>query len=397
MTMRRVGLRLPDGAHWTGGLNYIVNVCRALTTAPEGGFEPVVFAAPGMDHSLRAELSALLGERLVVLESVPQVRNGVGIAGALALGVNRRMANLCSEFHCDVMLEVADYLGWRFPVACLGWVPDFQDRYLPHLFPWMARFRRIAGVWAQIYSQRVILLSSEDARKDCSRFFSSPKLRTRVARFAVLPSLEPDEQDPTIHRRYGLPERFFYLPNQYWTHKNHVTVVDAIEIAARDGIDIVVASSGNPSDQRNLNHYAMLKEKVSSASLQDRFRFLGVVPSRDVALLMRASVAVINPSLFEGWSTTVEEAKSLGSRLVLSDLAVHHEQAASEADYFAPTDARNLATVLAAAWSKWSEPVSVEQRRAAAMSAGVRVAEFGRSFAAACHAARENAPSRYSR
>jgi glycosyltransferase involved in cell wall biosynthesis len=42
---------------------------------------------------------------------------------------------------------------------------------------------------------------------------------------------------------------------------------------------------------------------------------------------MRASTALINPSLFEGWSTTVEEAKSTGTPMILSDLGVHREQA----------------------------------------------------------------------
>ena len=42
---------------------------------------------------------------------------------------------------------------------------------------------------------------------------------------------------------------------------------------------------------------------------------------------MRQSVAVLQPSLFEGWSTTVEEAKSIGKTILLSDIPVHREQA----------------------------------------------------------------------
>ena len=35
---------------------------------------------------------------------------------------------------------------------------------------------------------------------------------------------------------------------------------------------------------------------------------------------------MINPSLFEGWSSTVEECKSVGKNMILSDLNVHKEQ-----------------------------------------------------------------------
>ena len=61
---------------------------------------------------------------------------------------------------------------------------------------------------------------------------------------------------------------------------------------------------------------------------------------------MRASDAVLNPSLFEGWSTTVEEAKSLGKRVVLSDIPVHREQAPAGAVYFPPRNPKALADVL---------------------------------------------------
>jgi hypothetical protein len=36
-------------------------------------------------------------------------------------------------------------------------------------------------------------------------------------------------------------------------------------------------------------------------------------------------VAVIKPSLSEGWKTTVEEAKTVSTLLILSDIDVHHE------------------------------------------------------------------------
>ncbi len=62
---------------------------------------------------------------------------------------------------------------------------------------------------------------------------------------------------------------------------------------------------------------------------------------------MRACTALINPSLSEGWSTTVEEAKSLGVPMLLSDLRVHREQAGDCAYYFDPEAAGQLASLMA--------------------------------------------------
>ena len=72
-----------------------------------------------------------------------------------------------------------------------------------------------------------------------------------------------------------------------------------------------------------------------------------MVPRQHVFALMRASTALVNPSLSEGWSTTVEEAKMLGVPMLLSNLRVHMEQAGEYARYFNPDAAEQLASLMA--------------------------------------------------
>jgi glycosyltransferase involved in cell wall biosynthesis len=79
------------------------------------------------------------------------------------------------------------------------------------------------------------------------------------------------------------------------------------------------------------------------------FRVLGVVPHERVAALLRESVT-LNPSLFEGWSTTVEEAKSSGKRVLLSDIPRHREQEARSGQFFDPRDPEALAAALRGLW-----------------------------------------------
>ncbi|MER8775718.1 hypothetical protein NKH79_13690 [Mesorhizobium sp. M0977] len=79
--------------------------------------------------------------------------------------------------------------------------------------------------------------------------------------------------------------------------------------------------------------------------MSGHFRHLGLVPYEDVFGLNAASDALINPSLFEGWSTTVEEAKALGTRMLLSDISLHREQAPN-ATFFPVDDAVALASAM---------------------------------------------------
>ena len=85
-------------------------------------------------------------------------------------------------------------------------------------------------------------------------------------------------------------------------------------------------------------------------------------------------MALINPSRFEGWSTTVEEAKSFGVPLILSDIDVHHEQAGEAARYFGLDDPATLADALCKALQTAAPPVARDpspdlDRRVAAFAA----------------------------
>jgi glycosyltransferase involved in cell wall biosynthesis len=178
---------------------------------------------------------------------------------------------------------------------------------------------------------------------------------------------------------YQLPERYFYLPNQFWKHKNHRTVIEALRILRQEGYHTVVAASGRTEDYRHPGHFAALQSLVQHFGLTDNFRFLGIVPRGHVFALMRACTALINPSLSEGWSTTVEESKSLGVPMLLSDLRVHREQAGDRADYFDPEVARQLASLMARHEDS-PDPLRKEREKEAVAATQERVKQFAVDF-----------------
>ena len=268
---------------------------------------------------------------------------------ALALGLDRPAAAEFRAKRIDVVFEAARFFGWRLPYPSVAWFPDFQHRRLPQLFSPAARWRRDIGFRVQIASGRTIMLSSESALRDYQMFFPAAA-RASVVRFASRPPAELLVADPgEVVGQYNLPQRFFYLPNQFWRHKNHQVVVDALSILSAQGVDLVVATSGSKMDPREPDYFDGIMAQVSERNLSRNFRYLGMIPLSHVYALLRASVALINPSRFEGWSTTVEEAKSFGVPMILSDLEVHREQTSGRAKYFGPDNPNELAAHLAAA------------------------------------------------
>jgi glycosyltransferase involved in cell wall biosynthesis len=118
---------------------------------------------------------------------------------------------------------------------------------------------------------------------------------------------------------------------------------------------------------------------VSQYGLTHNFRFLGVLPRPHVFALMRACTALINPSLSEGWSTPVEEGKSLGVPMLLSDLRVHREQVGDRASYFDAEAAEQLASLMAR-HEDLPAPARRDREQEAIAAAQDRVRQFALEF-----------------
>lgn len=385
----RVAFPLIGGREWTGGYNYLLNLLRVLHHHPGHGIEPLLFVGEQVPDEHLAPFVPLLAAPPVRGAAFERRSSGEHLTQALLLGTVPSIARAFERERVDVAFEAAQFYGWRFPVATLAWTPDFQHRHLPQMFSRRAWWRRELGHQAQIRAGRTLMLSSEDARQDAERFYPASRGRTVVVRFAVLPP-RVDLDDPgQVLATYGLPQRFLYLPNQFWKHKNHAVVIEALALLKARGTEVVVAASGNPHDTRHQDHYRRLVERVQALDLAREFRLLGMIPYEDVIRLTALSHALVNPSFFEGWSTTVEEAKALGTPLVLSDLGVHREQAGADAIYFDPKSPSSAAEALERAWYR-SELAPAEQRRAAAAVASrQRVAQFAQAFALAARSARD--------
>jgi glycosyltransferase involved in cell wall biosynthesis len=387
----RVAFPLIGGREWTGGYNYLLNLLRVLHHQPGHGIEPLLFVGEQVPDEHLAPFLPLLAGPPVRGAAFERRSSGLHLSQALALGTVPAIARAFERERIDVAFEAAQFYGWRFPVATLAWTPDFQHRHLPHMFSRRAWWRRELGHQAQIRAGRTLMLSSEDARRDAERFYPASRGRTVVVRFAVLPP-EVDPREPgRVLGTYGLPERFLYLPNQFWKHKNHAVIVEALALLKARGINVVVAASGNPNDTRHQDHYWRLVERVQALGLENEFRLLGMIPYEDVIRLTSLSLGVVNPSFFEGWSTTVEEAKALGAPLVLSDLGVHREQAGGAALYFEPRSPSSAAEALERAWYRDDLQPAEVRRAAAAEASRQRVSEFARTFALAVESARARA------
>jgi glycosyltransferase involved in cell wall biosynthesis len=143
------------------------------------------------------------------------------------------------------------------------------------------------------------------------------------------------------------------------------------------GINTNVVCTGNTRDLRSPNHFGDLLTHSHALGVGDLFKILGVVPYAEAQALMHNAVAVINPSYFEGWSTTVEEAKTLQKKLLLSDIAVHREQAPKYGLFFDPDDTEALANLME---SCLKSPSSASTRLQVQSAYELRTSSFAKAY-----------------
>ena len=198
-----------------------------------------------------------------------------------------------------------------------------------------------------------VILSSGAAKDDFIKYYPQYKEKARVLRFAPVLDFDLPKQVNAVEEKYGITGKYFFLPNQYWKHKNHKVVLKALHLLKEEGKFVRVVSTGNTSDYRAPAYFAEIEAFVEAHGLSDRYLILGMIPYADVQALAEGSLGYINPSFFEGWSTTVEEAKYRGKPILLSDLKVHREQAPSKGVFFNPNDAEDLAKKM---WALWRQP-----------------------------------------
>jgi glycosyltransferase involved in cell wall biosynthesis len=380
--LTRVAFTLISAANWmgTGGYNYLVNLSQVLSAHAQDRVQMVLFVGTDTVAANIAPFAAIPGLQIVRAAAFNDECRKRRLLQALCTGRDLAAAHAFCEHRIDVLFECAQFYGWRFPFPRVAWITDFQHRHLPELFSFAAYWKRDLGFRAQILSRRQVMLSSEDSRSDCETFFPQSVGRTSVVRSAMLPpGLSDVDSDRAIVAGYRLPRCYFYLPNQFWRHKNHRTVIEALRILRQKGLNPVVAASGREEDYRHPQHFAGLQALVSAYGLTDNFRFLGVVPRPHVFALMRVCTALINPSLSEGWSTPVEEGKSLGVPMLLSDLRVHREQAGDRASYFDPERAEQIASLMARHVDS-PAPARRDREKEAIAAAQERVKRFALEF-----------------
>jgi len=372
--MTRVGFLIARQAGgWLGGVSYTRNLLAAVRAAG-GGIAPVILVAPGEGAAVAAKLGA--DEWIeTVLADQASLAFKTGRALKRLIGRDLLLERILRR-HRIALLSHSGTIGRGSTIPALTWIPDFQHRRLPQFFSQTQNAARDAVFARTIADSACVVLSSADAQRDLAAFAPSAERESRVLQFVADVRAPAGPVDPS-----WIPdEPFFLLPNQFWKHKNHVAVIRALGLLRRQGSPARVIATGLMEDDRHPGYVDELRALIATEGVEADFDARGIVSLDELGALYRAAAAVVNPSYFEGWSTSVEEAKSLGKRVILSDIPVHREQAPPRGVYVDADDWAALAEVMAATVAAHDPAVEAAAMVAALAELPARIRAFGATY-----------------
>lgn len=334
--MSKIGfVALDKDKNWLGGRYYLQNLIKCNSTLDESSKINIcdVWWQDISDSDPFSEVRQLLGDSIIVKfpdDFIERIKRKISRIFYDSLSAS----DLFKKHDINLFFPIQPCENTGIPYVF--WLPDFQHIRRPDLLsPELIQYFNIT------YDRNVkeateIILSSEDAKKDFANVYPEHIAKTHVVHFCSIPDSSWWELDPLeTAQKYQLSERFFIACNQFTRHKNYLTLFKALAYLRDLGQkDICIVCTGGTHDYRGENHFEQLKEYIAEHGLGDQVHILGLLPKAEQIALIRRSIAILQPSQFEGWSTVIEDSKTLGKLVLAGDLEVNREQLGGKYPYY---------------------------------------------------------------
>ena len=405
----RIGIITQGLVEWTGGVDFVFAVLRALLAAPSAADAEFHVLVPSLPPRLwsKAFLKTIEQRAKSLFRRDGQLRKRQEIRAELVRRLEELGPRVCVHAIRNddaAHREAANRLGLTALVPAMrhldlgpscgivGYVYDFQHVHLPHLFSAKARARRDRMFSELMATSRAVIVNARCIADELRA--RHPDSRAKVYALPFAPSPPPDWliDRPELAAAYRPPGRYFIISNQFWIHKNHRTAFKAFARLRRTNPDVVLLCTGDTTDSRDPAYFPSIQAELAAAGLSDTVRILGLIPKGAQIELLKGAVALIQPTLYEGGpgGGAAFDAIALDVPVLASDIPVNREIDCGDVCFFPPTDDMALSQLMTEALGK----TTARRPHEALISAGhTKIAAAGETIWSALQSSRTIAKS----
>jgi glycosyltransferase involved in cell wall biosynthesis len=349
----RIGIYGEMFVEWGGGVDFLRLIAKGLHAMPHARENQYFLIIPLQKTTLTSYIKYVgkkvwnllpLQKKLVAV--LPKPLNLSQIQETLKKEANIEVL-LIPQHQLDVILPCFHPLPADFPIPWIGYLYDFQHKYLPQFFTEEERAHRDLAFEQMVKQSKAIIVNARAVKSDAIKFLNAPEDKIFALPFCPLYGQESVEGSIT---HFQLPSKFFLVSNQFWKHKDHGTVFRALKAfyELKGNKEIHLVCTGQMMDYRFPGYTQELKQLIKELGIEKQVHLLGYISKQEQVLLMQQCVAVIQATLFEGGpgGGVVYEALARNKKVILSDIPVNKEIDDSRCTFFKAGDPADLALKL---------------------------------------------------
>ncbi|MCL4841552.1 MAG: glycosyltransferase family 4 protein [Bryobacteraceae bacterium] len=312
---------------------------------------------------------------------------------AALLALNRK--NLLRTLRANLLFcpfTAPTYHHPAVPTVCL--VHDLQFLTYPQFFSEHDRLIRHRHFRQACSVARLLICPSHYVGARIESAAGPPPPETLVIRHAAhqrLPVVSASARLALLHRLGLQSAPFLLYPANFWLHKNHELLLTAFALFRRrnPAVPVLLVLTGSPGDRDGI-----LRSLVQALGLNGSVLFAGFLPDEDLAALFDACLALVFPSLYEGFGMPIMEAMHRGRPVLSSDRTALREVGGDAPLYFDPRSPLSLASALESLWSQSGLAGTLARQSLAHAAAAPTLDQMAARYAAAfTHAAANLTPS----
>jgi glycosyltransferase involved in cell wall biosynthesis len=243
-----------------------------------------------------------------------------------------------------VPYQTSIYYNLPYPVVVT--MHDVQELHYPEFFTPQERAWRAKYFWQALDKSTAVIVSFNHIKQDLIKYF---RLEDSKIHICPLPYQSIYLQQPTaqqelqIKNKYDRWHKFLLYPAQSWEHKNHLSLIKALEyIKAQFGVSINLVCTG----KKNLNFFPILEDYLQQSTVADKVHFMDVVPESELYWLYRNCEMVVVPTLYEAGSFPLLEAMCLEIPVICSDVTSLPDMIGDSRFIFNPLDIEKMSILI---------------------------------------------------
>lgn len=341
----RIGILFNFQSTWMGGITYILNLIKTFNYLSDTQKPEIVFYYSDALEKYISEID-YPHIKFVKYNNKQVARN---YFKSWLKRKNMFIDHLILQDNLDAIYPVKDCpVRSKTKAKVIAWYADLQHKVYPKFFSRSTLIHRTIRLNFMLRNATDMVVSSQAVKDDFDHFFTlRDKLRFHTYHFVSINEDFETTDITGLREKYNLPKDYFMISNQFHKHKNHKVVLLALAKLKEQGINKHMAFTGRFPSATDSPYLAELHQIINDNNLHNQISMLGIIPRNDQMQLMNYCQAVLQPSLFEGWSTVIEDAKSLQVPAIASNLKVNIEQLEDKGHYFDPDDYNTLANIIA--------------------------------------------------